>query len=304
MSPRSQPPAPSILFPPGTLGKALAETTARALERGALFAIPTWTALVEQAGVRFLVRVISNLARKEAQRRLRQAASAAREGLDPFMPPEDSLVLTGVSDSHLCLLNKFNVLERHILIVTRAFEPQESPLTAEDFHALWACMAEYHGLGFYNSGEAAGASQPHKHLQMVPLPLGPEGPDVPIAPLLASAEGRADVVTDLPLPFRHAFTWLEDRLWSRPREAATRAVNRYRALLEAAGLAADSPPPYNLLVTRQWMLLVPRSAEKSKGISVNALGFAGALLVRDEAQLARLETMGPMALLQRVAAPV
>ena len=59
--------------------------------------------------------------------------------------------------------------------------------------------------------------------------------------------------------------------------------------------------PYNLLFTRQWMLLVPRSREFYRGISVNALGFAGALLVRDQRQLLCLRGVGPMAALLRTA---
>lgn len=62
--------------------------------------------------------------------------------------------------------------------------------------------------------------------------------------------------------------------------------------------------PYNLLATREWMLLVPRSTECFHGISVNALGFAGALLVRDAEQLALLERHGPMTALRAVAVEI
>jgi ATP adenylyltransferase len=55
------------------------------------------------------------------------------------------------------------------------------------------------------------------------------------------------------------------------------------------------------LVTRDWMLLVPRSTERFCGISVNALGFAGALLVRDERQLQLLKECGPMVVLRHLA---
>ena len=61
--------------------------------------------------------------------------------------------------------------------------------------------------------------------------------------------------------------------------------------------------PYNLLVTRRWMLLVPRSEERVEGVSINALGFAGSLFVRDAAQMKVIERLGPMAALQRVALP-
>jgi len=59
--------------------------------------------------------------------------------------------------------------------------------------------------------------------------------------------------------------------------------------------------PYNLLATRRWLLLVPRSREHYRSISVNAMGFAGSLFVRDEAELALVEETGPMSLLQEVA---
>lgn len=62
--------------------------------------------------------------------------------------------------------------------------------------------------------------------------------------------------------------------------------------------------PYNLLVTPQWMLLVPRTLERVEGISVNALGFAGSLFVRDTAQMQIVRRLGPMTVLERVAVPI
>jgi sulfate adenylyltransferase (ADP) / ATP adenylyltransferase len=61
--------------------------------------------------------------------------------------------------------------------------------------------------------------------------------------------------------------------------------------------------PYNLLLTREWMLLVPRTRESVEGISMNALGFAGSLFVRDEAQMRVVLDRGPMALLRAVTLP-
>ena len=58
--------------------------------------------------------------------------------------------------------------------------------------------------------------------------------------------------------------------------------------------------PYNLLATQAWMLLVPRSRECVEGLSVNALGFAGSLFVRSEAQLRLVEARGPLEILRQV----
>ncbi len=57
---------------------------------------------------------------------------------------------------------------------------------------------------------------------------------------------------------------------------------------------------YNLLVTREWMLLVPRTRERFEGVMINALGFAGGFLVRHERDLALLRRIGPMRVLQGV----
>jgi ATP adenylyltransferase len=52
------------------------------------------------------------------------------------------------------------------------------------------------------------------------------------------------------------------------------------------------------------MLAVPRAREKFEGISVNALGFAGSLFVRDEAEAARVRATGPMVLAAVAGFPV
>ncbi|NEP01018.1 MAG: phosphorylase [Symploca sp. SIO2E9] len=212
-----------------------------------------------------------------------------------------------MSDTHLCLLNKFNVVEHHLLIVTRAFEEQESLLTLQDFESMWACLAEFEGLVFYNAGKIGGASQRHKHLQIVPLPLAPNGPKIPIEPLLASARFQGSVGTIPGFPFVHAIAKLEPEWVESPLAAAAETLELYYALLGTVGLSKDrvsdnsQASAYNLLATGQWMLIVARSQEKFDSISVNSLGFAGALLVKNEQQMSILKGHGPMNVLRSVA---
>jgi len=56
-------------------------------------------------------------------------------------------------------------------------------------------------------------------------------------------------------------------------------------------------------VTRRWLLAVPRARGEAHGVPVNALGFAGSFVVLDDAGLARLRRVGPLAVLRAVAAP-
>lgn len=289
----------------GTLWPAILRQTEHALRCGALRPIETSQAVIEEGCVRFLVRQVSSLTRKDEAR---QAPKPDAGTFNPFLPYDPDLFVADISGTHVALLNKFNVIDHHLLIVTRSFKSQEALLDLADFAALVACMAEYDGLGFYNGGAEAGASQLHKHLQIVPLPLGESGPSVPIESVLESAcMDDAIVGTVDGLPFKHAFARLE-LAPAASAHAAHAALDCYHALLEAVGLLAievngelHPSAPYNLLVAPRWMLLVPRSSERVEGISVNALGFAGSLFVRDAAQTNVIKRLGPMTVLQRVA---
>ena len=287
----------------GALWDKILRTTDKALASGALQPIPTAFEFIEDAGVSFLVRVVTGLAHKANL--LREAPVTSLQA-NPFLPYERAMFVAHLSKTHVCLLNKYKVVDQHVLIVTRAFEHQESRLTRKDFEALWVCMAEFEGLGFYNSGAAAGASQPHKHLQLVPLPLPPPGPSVPIESLFASLPVCGGMQRCGGLDFEHVLaplTWEPDQT---PASLARGTLALYNAMLAEVGIAppgkkAQHPSPYNLLLTRRWMLLVPRKLEFFGSISLNALAFAGALLVRNPQQLEELKKQGPMAALRHVA---
>lgn len=291
-------PAPNRLWP------AILRRSQEALESGALQPIATREEIIEQANVRYMARVVMNLALKDLSRRQRDSAGAARGQTDPFLPPDPDLFVTDVSATHFCLLNKFSVIDHHVLIVTRRFEPQEVVLNRSDFEALWTCMAEFDALGFYNSGTIAGASETHRHLQLVPLPLSRQGDAIPIAPLLSGHMQDGRLVS---LPFAHAMTRLDPLLLQRPADAAAASHEHYLSMLDQLGIAAarteggTRPAPYNLLVSRNWMLMVPRSRERFTTISVNALGFAGSFFLRNEHELETVRRAGPMNVLREVA---
>lgn len=261
----------------------------RALRSGALQPIPTRWHTLQEGDATYVVRVIDNLRRKQSAR----AASKERaKPADPFLDYDPELYVEDVAPAHRLLLNKFNVIERHALIVTRAFAPQTAPLTPADMEAALGCLAEWDGLLFYNGGEAAGASQPHKHLQMVPRALGPQG--IPLEPRIKAA--LADTAA---LPFAHAV----DRVpFDGPRQALAADWHAcYCAQLDRIGRdpKAKTVAPYNWLATREWMLAVPRTRGEVAGIGINAMAFAGAFLVKDQRQLGDLKHRGVQWLLEQ-----
>ncbi|MBW1852605.1 MAG: phosphorylase [Deltaproteobacteria bacterium] len=298
-----------LKFEHGTLWEKTLDRTERALKIGALLPISTESTFFKDGGIDFLVRIISNLALKAEEKRGRtENGGFEKKSRNPFLPHEEEMFVADISDTHVCLLNKFNVIDHHLLIVTRSFEDQEILLTPRDLEAIWTCMAEFEGLVFYNGGEVAGASQKHKHLQMIPLPMAKNRPNVPIEPLFASARFERGLGIVPGLPFVHSFARLDPELVLHTSTASDVVFRLYRNMLEVVGLnRSDSPEksrqsgPYNFLFTREWMLLVPRSEEFFESISVNALGFAGALLVQNEQQMQILREHGCMSALKHTA---
>ena len=294
-------------FEKGTLWDRILETTGTALEHGALKPIKTEGRVLADGGVDFLVRVVESLARKEADKILQtEKSKKRREKPNPFLPYEKDMFVADISNTHRCLLNKFNVIEHHLLIVTNTFEHQETLLTVRDFQAIWRCMIEFEGLAFYNGGEIAGASQDHKHLQLIPLPMALTGYPVPIESLIHQPQESPGVIPGF--PFVHAFKRFS-AITDIPNEMAAQALHQmYRLMLQQVGMNPFTEraetlqsDPYNLLFTRQWMLLVPRSKEFFESISVNALGFAGALLARNPEEMALIEKKGGMGVLHHTA---
>ena len=265
------------------------KATRRALANGALRPIETQTILLDSDGVRFVVRMVSSLAHKNEVRHVGTPA-------DPLGNYDPPLFVGDLAPSHYILLNRFPLLTGHLLLVTRRFERQERLLTVGDFAALITCLSEIDGLGFYNGGVEAGASQQRKHLQYVPLPLAAESPDeVPMERALGGGHRLA---------FRHAFARVA------PQATAPMLHALYRELLHRCGISATAEAegevqsaPYNLLVRRGWMLVVPRSRACFESIPVNGLGFAGTLFVRSQGELERVRAVGPMQALCAVAMP-
>ena len=238
--------------------------------------------IVDQ-GVEFVVRLATDFERQVARMPRNKPGN-------PFLPPDEPLYLGPVSPTHFALLNKYHVIENHLLVVTREYVDQEVLLDLADFEALVACLpADTPAIGFYNGGSGSGASQPHKHLQVVTLPLSPRAA-IPLEPLLVDGA-----------PFPHAFARIDRR-----EPAALHAC--YRELLQQAGLGALPGPgaarqshPYNLVIARDWMMVVPRSRDRFEGVPLNSLAFVGAFFVRRQEQLEAVRRLGPLAVLAHAA---
>ena len=260
----------------------------RARRCGAL--VPLDTAVIEAAGLEpFHVRELLSA----TPRHLR--ASGPRP--NPFLPWDRPLEVECLGDSHVVLLNKYPVQAGHLLLITQRWQPQSGWIGPTDWRAVAQLSADTGGLWFFNSSAMAGASQPHRHLQLLPRAAGE--PSCPLAPLLqAQLAGEAGR-----WPWAYRLSRRLDPL------GGSDLPGLYATHARALGLGdpqADPRPrhPYNLLFDDDWFLTVRRVKEHCAGFSLNALGFAGYLLCTEASDRGWLQRHGPWELLRTVAAPV
>ncbi|MCW8329745.1 phosphorylase [Photobacterium sp. SDRW27] len=234
----------------------------QALASGKLMPITTAAEVLLEGGVNFLGHVVTH----NASKKLVTISSPQ----NPFLPYDPSLYVGEAGTSHVCLLNKFPVLSPHLLICSKDFVLQSSPLSLGDFHAWLLGFTGSDVLGFYNSGPIAGASQTHRHMQVVKT-------DIPLEEAIIKRQ----------LPFKHflyTFTELD----------AGYLYQCYIQALKSLLELGEGEMPYNILLTERWMLVVPRSTNNINQVFANGLNYSGRFLVKQPAQLDWLQQYGIM----------
>jgi ATP adenylyltransferase len=180
----------------------------------------------------------------------------------------------------------------HLVIITREFVEQSARLERADLAACVDLLAEDDGLIFFNSGPDAGASQPHRHLQFL-LGFRP-----PVAgrigrPVTSWRADRAET-----LPFAHRLYGISDGAFDTSSPTTDRLLDCVGDACEMLPAGTGSSlPGYNLLMTREWLMFVPRRVETVAGVSLAALGFAGVIGLRSVDQVTEVEEYGPMAMM-------
>lgn len=263
------------------------QVSQRALEHGAL--VPLSTRLVSLEGLApFQLRQLLS----RPPRHLRAEGPRA----NPFLPWDRPLEVERLESGHVVLLNKYPVQQAHLLLITEEWQPQGGWLRAKDWRAVATLSADTGGLWFFNSCARAGASQPHRHLQL--LPRQRQEASCPLAPRL---QGQLDG-GEPRWPWAYRLSRRTDPI------GGSDLPGLYLDHCRSLGLgdpSMDRAPlgAYNLLFDDDWFLSVLRLKEHCAGFSVNALGFAGFLLCTDHSDQAWLSRHGPWELLREVAAP-
>jgi len=200
-----------------------------------------------------------------------------------------------LGSTHLLAVNKFPAARPHFLILTQdGFRRQFEPLDLDDLTAARLALSSFKSrhLLLFNCGIDSGCSRMHKHMQVLP------GPDPELfTPWPDAADPRPPF-----LAFWHRF------------QAGLPTTNSildiYRNLVQRAETAIGHPAvgggpaiPHNVIMTRDWLVVVPRRAAGWEGADTNAAGMLGMICVHNEEKMHVWLNHGPINVLTRLGFP-
>ncbi|RSL40117.1 hypothetical protein CEP53_013580 [Fusarium sp. AF-6] len=328
---------PGIL-PINDLPRLVSAAFSRALAQKELTFYSTEVTVLTLGGVPFQVRFAPGLSRKpepgaapaasqpaarpeadpvlkaEEEAIKRQARKARMLANDVFQNPPAALRISDLGPSHYLVLNKFAIAAEHFILATNEFKDQDHLLEKDDFAAIRACIDAYDNpdggdglFTFFNSGEFSGASQAHRHVQMIPISrmkdrLEPDSPWSVVADMLTVKDKQFGTIT-AHLPF----TVVARNISGMDSDQLHRTyLDMYQkgCMVEATvtlhpkheiepPLEGPSRISYNLAMTKDTMVLLPRLSDKihledAEGkplgvkLSVNGTILAGTVLVKEE----------------------
>ncbi|MBO8204519.1 DUF4922 domain-containing protein [Prochlorococcus marinus] len=212
---------------------------------------------------------------------------------NPFSPWEKILEIDKIDNNHQLILNKYPVQKGHILLITNSWQPQNGWIDINDWNAIKKVNKDTSGLWFFNSSPIAGASQPHRHFQL--LRRSKDEISCPREKWFLEMKLVKDCDSKLKKNIIVSkFNFLEN---------SSSLLELYLELCKKLGLGdpiKDRKPryPYNLLITNKWIAIIKRSNDNIHGFSINGLGFAGYLLVTEKSDINYLKKFGPEKLLE------
>lgn len=242
---------------------------------------------------------------------------------DPFAPPYTNLHIGDLKEEEsqeefIVLLNKYSVIPRHFLLVTKEFQSQVSPLVPSELVQTYLLLSAALKLGqkffaFYNCGGNSGATQPHKHIQFIPLD-SQDGPPIDRLARRAHVETPEKPfslhnVSYISYSFRfpsYFNTFPYDRLEMVISDAFLQLLDLTISTIRHYPDHPVGSPSYNVIITLEHMHIIPRrqASHVLEGtglvLPVNSLGFAGMLLVESEEEVETVKRESISKILQSV----
>ncbi|OIW29322.1 hypothetical protein CONLIGDRAFT_669221 [Coniochaeta ligniaria NRRL 30616] len=267
--------------------------------------------LHEDKGLNFEFRITAALTNKPSGTSLTPTTLPSAGVGDVYQPGSDisinNFAIGPVGDSHVLAFNKFCVVRPHMLLVTAdGFRRQYEALDLHDLAAARHVMgSSFQGGGggreymmLYNCGVDAGCSRLHKHMQILPKPGNS------IGGYRLWLDDTEDMVGAM-IPFKHFLARFKDL------PDANGLLRVYLSLLGNAQAAlrdqGENKPghavAHNVVLTRRWMVVIPRRRAGVDGADANAAGMLGMVWLSDEDRLKKWLEVGPADVLTQCGVP-
>ncbi|RFU75785.1 atp adenylyltransferase [Trichoderma arundinaceum] len=311
---------------PSNLHELVRATFSKALSTNELHYFPTQVTVLHVNSIpssKFQLRFSPSLANKP--KGPPPDPSQPRKPFDPFANPPASLFITDLGPSHFLVLNKFAVVPEHFILATKEYKFQTHVLEEADLEATLACIDAYEqarklgrpdgetssskekesqedGLfAFFNGGNHSGASQPHRHIQLLPISRMKDGleDDSPWDVLAQQIETlkktpfaafSESISTETSPADLHA-------AYLRLYKQACQAVAQHSGTtpIEDIPTSGEAKISYNMAMTKNTLVICPRLSEgfeirSSDGseaigsLALNGTVLAGTALVKSEAE--------------------
>ncbi|CAL5867846.1 uncharacterized protein PFLUO_LOCUS2067 [Penicillium psychrofluorescens] len=304
-----------------------------AKEGGHLVFSSTHLSTINAAGISYQLRYCPALAKKPTNSAAKPSAGSNPKPPkpDPFADPSPDLLVAQFPPSrptHALVLNKFPVIPDHFILATTEWRSQTDLLDKDDLEATYECLrawpAQNHNpegrlFAFFNSGDESGASQPHRHLQFLPVEAMRQQPECegwsPLIDQFSSSPTQSHSNKSVPLTLQQ-FPIAAYALPIPSNPSPDTLFSIYQTLYHAAVAATQGrdahqgpttqPPPtgpslisYNLAMTLSTMMICPRRHETATVpvdsdaavdildfgvVSLNGTILAGTLMVKAESE--------------------
>ena len=237
---------------------------------------------------------------------LEQKINAGKRTNDPFLPPFDNGVfIMNLSKTHSLIFNKYMVTRNHLLVITKIFEAQTDTLTENDLFETYNVMKLHSAFAFFNSDEKSGASQKHKHLQILPLANFQTTYISKILEVVNEIDKDAleidssAQVSFLFFPFFEKYKYCLAKF--REYNPFLESPDEYKKYLYAVYTKCrkrlnieNKNNSFNLIFGKNWMFLVLRKKEKFNNVvSLNCLACLGSILTSNVEKFENLKNLKP-----------
>ncbi|KAK4083632.1 uncharacterized protein Triagg1_1294 [Trichoderma aggressivum f. europaeum] len=330
----------SRLKAPANLHELVKATFSKALSTNELHYFPTQVTILQVNSIPFQLRFSPSLANKP--KGPPPDPSQPRKPFDPFASPPASLFVTDLGPSHFLVLNKFAVVPEHFILATKEYKLQTHLLEESDLEATLACIDAYEqakqdgassspkeskddGLfAFFNGGQHSGASQPHRHIQLLPVSRMKDGLDTGSSwDVLAQQADKLDktpfVVFSEPISTETSPASLHAaylRLYKKACQAVAQHSGATSSASDEIPTTGEARISYNMAMTKDSIVICPRLSEGSEikssetsspigSLALNGTLLAGTALVKSEAEWDALKKSpgGLLAVLKSIGVP-